>query len=187
MPPFIPPSSELSVYPEVSPLCSPLTHHLCGGFAIIMAGGSLVSTSSLRVLDSAPAFQPSGSALAPSSPLSPVGPPAPPGSLALVSRHPAIASGLHFSSSTSVFCRSGSATDLRILCVTWTCRLSVSTSGSTSTCSAAVGQPPGVVSPSSTMAPLSVGFAVGRHHGCGLGLAWLLWVPSVSTLAPPSI
>ncbi|KAL0168647.1 hypothetical protein M9458_036869, partial [Cirrhinus mrigala] len=39
------------------------------------------------------------------------------------------------------------------------------------------------------MALPSVGSTVGRHHSCGLGLAWLLLlrVPSVSTLALPSI
>ncbi len=44
----------------------------------------------------------------------------------------------------------------------------------------------GVVSPSSTMAPRSVCSTVGRHHGCGLGPAWLLLlqVPPVSVLAP---
>ncbi|KAI2655843.1 Chromatin-remodeling ATPase INO80 [Labeo rohita] len=103
-------------------------------------------------------------------------------------------------SSASVLCRSttdlrisasvalalDSALALRILSVAWTRRLSVSASGSTSTCSAAVGQTPGVISPSSTMAPPSVGSAVDRHHGCGLDLTWLLlhWVPSFSTLAP---
>ncbi|KAL0173212.1 hypothetical protein M9458_033523, partial [Cirrhinus mrigala] len=52
--------------------------------------------------------------------------------------------------------------------------------------------PPPLVGPlesSSTMAPPSVGSAVGYHHGCGLGLAWLLLlrVPVVSSLAPPSV
>ncbi|KAI2650139.1 Epiplakin [Labeo rohita] len=114
-----------------------------------------------------------------------------PSDSALVGRHPAIASGLHYSScasslcptgfvgllppssSASALCRSGSAADLRF---------SVSASGST--CSAAIGRPPGVVSPSSTMAPPSIGSAVGYHYGCGLGLAWLLLlrVSSVSSL-----
>ncbi|KAL1258968.1 hypothetical protein QQF64_009545 [Cirrhinus molitorella] len=58
-------------------------------------------------------------------------------------------------------------------------RLSVSALGSTSTCSATVGQPHGVVSPSSTMAPPAVGSAVGHRHGWGLD------TPVVS-LAPPS-
>ncbi len=55
--------------------------------------------------------------------------------------------------------------------------------------SAAVGQPPGVVSPSSTMASPSVGPNVGCHHGCGLGPAWLLLLhlPLVSILAPFSV
>ncbi|KAI2645723.1 Nucleolar protein 9 [Labeo rohita] len=66
---------------------------------------------------------------------------------------------------------------------------SVSASGSTSTCSASVSRPPGVVSPSSTMAPPSVSSTMGYHNGCGLGLTWLLLlrVPSVSSLAPPSV
>ncbi|KAI2665253.1 DNA topoisomerase 2-alpha [Labeo rohita] len=84
---------------------------------------------------------------APSSPPSPVGPPAPPGSI--VPPDPRVALD-H--------------------------RLSVSASGSTSTCSAAVGWPPGVVSPSSTsvssLAPPSVRPTLDT---------------SVSSLAPPSI
>ncbi|KAL0148568.1 hypothetical protein M9458_056115 [Cirrhinus mrigala] len=65
--------------------------------------------------------------------------------------------------------------------------------------------PPGVVSPSSSMAPPSVSSTVGCHHGCVLGPVWLLllqlfpvlapaplsvWsalVPPVSSLAPPFI
>ncbi|KAI2656509.1 Accumulation-associated protein [Labeo rohita] len=49
--------------------------------------------------------------------------------------------------------------------------------------------PPGVVSLFSTMAPPSVGSTVGRHDGCGLGLAWLLLlrVPPEFSLAPPSV
>ncbi|KAI2657512.1 Opioid growth factor receptor [Labeo rohita] len=41
----------------------------------------------------------------------------------------------------------------------------------------------------STMAPPSVGSTVGRHDGCGLGLAWLLLlrVPPEFSLAPPSV
>ncbi|KAL0190472.1 hypothetical protein M9458_013170, partial [Cirrhinus mrigala] len=122
------------------------------------------------------------------------------------SLHPTGSVGLLPSSgSPSVLCRSGSAADLRssasasvaralgsalalrILGVALDLWLSVSTSGSTSTCSA-VGRPPGVVSPSSTMAPPSVGSTVGLHHGCGLGLYWLLLlrVPPVSSLAPPT-
>ncbi|KAI2646483.1 Macrophage-stimulating protein receptor [Labeo rohita] len=108
---------------------------------------------------------------------------------------------------TSVLCCSGSAADLRIsvsalvaralgstlalriLGVAQDHRLSVSTSGSTTTCSASVGRPPGVVSLSSTMAPPSVGSTVGFHHGCGLGLTWLLLLqpPPVTSLAPPSV
>ncbi|KAI2649347.1 Obscurin [Labeo rohita] len=47
-------------------------------------------------------------------------------------------------------------------------------------------RPPGVVSPSSTMASPSVGSAVGRHYGCSLYLTWLLLlrVPSGSSLPP---
>ncbi len=50
-------------------------------------------------------------------------------------------------------------------------------------------RPPGVVSPSSTMAPPSVSSTMGRHHGCGLDPTWhrLLQVPPVFSLAPPSI
>ncbi|KAL1279536.1 hypothetical protein QQF64_026209 [Cirrhinus molitorella] len=76
----------------------------------------------------------------------------------------------------------------QILCVALDHRLSVSASGSTSTCSATVGQPHGVVSPSSTMAPPSVGSAVGHRHGWDLGSPWLLLLqlPPVFSLAPPS-
>ncbi|KAI2650476.1 Nitrite reductase (NADH) large subunit [Labeo rohita] len=135
-----------------------------------------------------------------------------------VCRHPTFASGLHSSGCasslrptgsplSSVLCRSGSAADLRIsasamvaralgstlalriLGIAQDHRLSVSTSGSTTTCSASVGRPPGVVSLSSTMAPPSIGSTVGFHHGCGLGLTWLLLLqpPPVTSLAPPSI
>ncbi|KAL0176623.1 hypothetical protein M9458_028953, partial [Cirrhinus mrigala] len=47
----------------------------------VMAGGSLISTSSLRVLDSASALRLSVSAPAPDSLVSTIAPPAPPGSL----------------------------------------------------------------------------------------------------------
>ncbi len=75
-----------------------------------------------------------------------------------------------------------------ILLVALALRLSVSASGSSSTCSAAVGRPPGVGGHPSSMAPPSVGSTVGRCYGCGLGPAVLLLlrVPPVSSLAPPS-
>ncbi len=60
-------------------------------------------------------------------------------------------------------------------------RLSISTSGSSPTCSAAIGWPPRDVIPSSTMAPPSVGSTVGRLHGGGQSPAWLLLL-----LLPPS-
>ncbi|KAI2658725.1 Chromatin-remodeling ATPase INO80 [Labeo rohita] len=60
-------------------LCSHLAHHLCGGLTTglpvsicVMAGGSPVSASSLRVLNSASACRPSSSIMAPSSLLSAV-------------------------------------------------------------------------------------------------------------------
>ncbi|KAL0155136.1 hypothetical protein M9458_049399, partial [Cirrhinus mrigala] len=83
----------------------------------------------------------------------------------------------------------GSTSALQILLVTLAHRLSVSASGSSTTCSAAVCQPPGVVNPSSSMAPPSIGSTVGRHHGCGMGLTWLLLlqVPPVVFLAPSSV
>ncbi|KAI2646012.1 Obscurin [Labeo rohita] len=107
----------------------------------------------------------------------------------------------------SVLCRSGPAADLRIsvsalvaraLGSAWVLRilgvakdhrLAVSASGSTTACSASVGRPHGVVSLSSTMAPPSIGSIVGFHHGCGLGLTWLLLLqpPPVTSLAPPSV
>ncbi|KAI2653672.1 Hybrid PKS-NRPS synthetase TAS1 [Labeo rohita] len=92
------------------------------------------------------------------------------------------------SGSTLVLCRSGSTVTfwipasasvagviclvlaLRILCVTLAYWLSVFASGST--CSASAGQPPGVVNPSSTMAP--------PCHGSPS------WVRAGSCLAPPA-
>ncbi|KAL0147156.1 hypothetical protein M9458_057680, partial [Cirrhinus mrigala] len=59
-----------------------------------------------------------------------------------------------------------SALTLRILGFALAHRLTVSTSGS-----ATVGRPPGVFSPSFTMAPPSIGSTVDHHHDCGLGLA----------------
>ncbi|KAL0190776.1 hypothetical protein M9458_013474, partial [Cirrhinus mrigala] len=49
--------------------------------------------------------------------------------------------------------------------------------------------PPAPLPPFSTMAPPSVGSAMSYHRGCGLGLTWLLLfrVPSVPSLAPPSV
>ncbi|KAI2666535.1 Chromatin-remodeling ATPase INO80 [Labeo rohita] len=84
------------------------------------------------------------------------------------------AADLQSSASASVARALGSTSALWILGVALDHWLSVSASGSTSTCSATVSRPPGVVSPSSTMAPPSVGSTVGHHYGCGLGLAWLL-------------
>ncbi len=102
---------------------------------------------------------------------------------------------LHLFCSSSVLCRSGSTAALWIpasasvasaICSAWALRilpialaLRLSTSGSSTTCSAAIGRPPGVVSHSSSMAPPTVGSTVGRCYGCGLG-------PAVSSLAPPS-
>ncbi|KAL0203592.1 hypothetical protein M9458_001610, partial [Cirrhinus mrigala] len=139
--------------------------------------------------------------LAPSSPSWPVTPPAPPWSVVdhLPPRDstsgctPSLCpSGsvmlLLPSGSTAAFCIPALRHScLRILCVTLARR--VSTSGSTNTCSAAVGRPPGVVIPSSTMIPPSIGFTVGHLHGCSLGPTWLLLlqVPSVSVVALPSV
>ncbi len=104
------------------------------------------------------------------------------------------------SSSTSVLCRSGStaafrspaftsvaeasgsALALRILGITLALRLSVAASGSTTTCSAAVGQPHGVGDHSSTMAPPSMG----HHRGCGLGFQLAPPAPGLP-LAPPTL
>ncbi|KAI2660085.1 RNA-binding protein Hfq [Labeo rohita] len=113
---------------------------------------------------------------------------------------------LHPSGSTLVLCRSSSTaasrihasasvtgaicstSTLQILLVTLAHWLSVSTSGSPATCSTTVGQLPGVISPSSSMASLSVGSTVGRHQGCGLGptLLLLLQVPPPSCRLPGS-
>ncbi|KAL1276944.1 hypothetical protein QQF64_023617 [Cirrhinus molitorella] len=136
-----------------------------------MAPSSLISTVARRSTSSTGLPRPYGSAP--------------------VSRHPAITSGLHSSGCASLLRTSGSAGLLppssSASVAPALLRLSVSASGST-TCSAAVSRPPGVVSPSSTMAPPSVGSTVGRHLGCGLGLSWLLLlqIPPVFSLAPPS-
>ncbi|KAI2650017.1 IgA FC receptor [Labeo rohita] len=78
-----------------------------------------------------------------------------------------------------------SALTLRILGVTLAHCLSISASGFTTKCSVAIGQTPGVISPSSTITPPSVSSTVGRHHGCGLGPAWflLLQVPGLCSLS----
>ncbi len=152
--------------------------------------------------------------LAPSPPLSPIippgslVPPAPPWSGVLSSGcasllHPTGSVGLLPPvCSTWVLSRSGAATYLRTsayasvaraLAAPWppgssasplVCRLSVSTSGSSTTCSTAVGRPPGVGSHLSCMTPPSVGSTLGHHHGCGLGPAvcLLLQVPPGSSL-----
>ncbi|KAL1268666.1 hypothetical protein QQF64_034029 [Cirrhinus molitorella] len=132
--------------------------------------------------------------LAPSSPSSTIDPLAPPGSLvptaplrsASVLDRSGYAAALRISASASVAGATCSALALRILGVALDHRLSAS--GSTSTCSATVGQPHGVVSPSSTMAPPSIGSAVGYRHSWDLGSPWLLLlqVPPVFSLAPPS-
>ncbi len=100
-------------------LCSPSAHHLCGGIAAglpvsigVMAGGSLVSASSLWVPESTLALRPSSSTLEPSSLLSAVarqstssaGLPRPSGS-DLVCCRPSTALGLHSSCYTSSLCQ----------------------------------------------------------------------------------
>ncbi len=145
-------------------------------------GRSLVSASRLWVLDSASALQPSGSTMAPSSLLS------------AVAHQSTSSAGLPRPSGSNSFAGAiCSAIALQILLVALAHWLSVSISGFSTTCSAAVGQHPGVGSPSSSMAPPSVGSTVGRLLGCGLGPAWLLppsdppW-PLLSSpwLLPPS-
>ncbi|KAI2659045.1 Threonylcarbamoyl-AMP synthase [Labeo rohita] len=95
------------------------------------------------------------------------------------------ASSLRVQNSASALRPCGSTTALS---VALDLRLFISASGSFTSCSASVGRPHGVVSPSSTMAPPSIGSTVG-HHGCVLGPArfLLLRVPPVSSLAPPTI
>ncbi|KAI2645615.1 Sal-like protein 3 [Labeo rohita] len=111
----------------------------------------------------------------------------PPSGTAFILCRSGSAADLWISAYASVARASGSALALRNLGVALDLRLSVSASGSSASCSASVGRPPGVVSPSSTMAPPSIGSTVG-HHGCGLGLPLLLLlrVPPVSSLAPPT-
>ncbi len=115
--------------------------------------------------DSASARRPSGSTMAPNSLLSAVAHqstdsarlPRPSGA-ALVCRWPSFASGLHSSGSVrlllpfgsfSVLCCSGSTAALQIPPVALAHQLSVSASSSSTTCSAVVGRPLGVCSPSS--------------------------------------
>ncbi|KAI2666602.1 hypothetical protein H4Q32_010504 [Labeo rohita] len=94
MPPFIPPSSELSVYsepfvcPDLSPLCSPSAHHLYSGFAWVcqFPSASWLEDPSSPTPASESWTRPSDPMapprlLAPSSPPSPVGSLAPPCSL----------------------------------------------------------------------------------------------------------
>ncbi len=110
---------------------------------------------------------------------------------------------LHPLGSSSVLSRSSSAADLRISSSASVARalvstlapqilgiplarwLSIAASGSSTICSTAIGQPPGVGGGGS-MAP--VGSTMGHHNGCGLGPARLLLfrLPPVSSLAPPS-
>ncbi|KAI2659517.1 ATP synthase subunit a [Labeo rohita] len=113
----------------------------------------------------------------------------PPAGTASVLYRSGSAADLRISVSALVARALGSAWDLRILGVAKDHRLSVSASGSTTTCSASVGRPHGVVSLSSTMAPPSIGSTVGFHLGCGLGFTWLLLLQPlpVTSLASPSV
>ncbi|XP_059399974.1 phospholipid-transporting ATPase IF-like [Carassius carassius] len=109
----------------------------------------------------------------------PSGPPAPSGSF-IHSAPPQ--SSVHLS-------RNGSAAASRTFPIGLALLLSISTSGSFTTCSAAIGWPSGVGGNSSSMAPPSVGSSVNRHHDCGMGPAGLLLLqaPPVFSLSPPSI
>ncbi|KAI2652502.1 Formate--tetrahydrofolate ligase [Labeo rohita] len=158
---------------------------------------SLISTDTCRATSSTGLHHPSGSTLVGRRPtiasglhsfgctssLRPIGSVGllPPSSSASALCH---SGSLRNSTFASVARALGSALALRILGVALDLRLSVSASGSTSTCSATVGRPPRVVSSSSTMALPSVGSAVGYHCGCGLGPTL---DTSVSSLAPPSV
>ncbi len=180
------------------PLCSHLYGASSAGLPVsigAVAGGSPVSASSLRVQDSASVRRPSCSTMAPSSLCS------------AVSRQSTGSAGLPRPSGSALVCQRPSAApqdstppatprpagSVRLLLpfgsasVTLAHRLSVSTSGSSATCSAAIGRPSGVVSPSSSMASPSVSSTVGHHYGCGLGPTWrrMLQVPPVSSMAPP--
>lgn len=89
-----------------------------------------------------------------------------------------------YSSVTWAIC---TALAFRILFIALGHQLSISAPGSSPTCS--VGRPPGVIRPSSAMAPPSISSTMGCIHGCGLSPAWilLLQVPAVFVLAPPSV
>ncbi|KAI2654609.1 hypothetical protein H4Q32_011376 [Labeo rohita] len=206
MPPLIPPSSELSVYPEPSvrpdlsacldfPLSLPLLPHplfpasamppLSPDSPSAHPQPTICSVGLLRVcqfpsvswLEDPLSPPPASESWTPPQPSDPA---APPQLLAPLS--PPLPVSLPAQSSVALALPRTSGSPPRSP-EPWSHRFSVSTS-----CSAAVSQPPGVVSSSSTMAPPSVGSAMGRHHGCSLGLTWLvlLRLPSVSTLAPPS-
>ncbi|KAI2667572.1 IgA FC receptor [Labeo rohita] len=78
------------------------------------------------------------------------------------------------STSTTAFWIPASALALWILGITLVCQLTVSVLGSTTTCSAAVGQSPGVST-------------VGRHHVCGLDPTKLFLLPHIFSLTPPYV
>ncbi len=194
------------------PLCSPSAPHLWRGLVAGLPIPSSVGIESGGSLDSASVLLPSGSTMASSSLVSTgasqssssIGLPCPSGS---VSRPPTSTSGLHSSgyalslrhsgsiglppppSSVYTSVASGYALALRILNFTLALWLSVTASGSITTCSATVGQLHGVSAHSSTMAPLSVGSSMGHHRDCGLSPASLLLLQAspVSVLPPPSV
>ncbi|KAI2666688.1 Zinc metalloprotease ZmpB [Labeo rohita] len=199
-------------FPPTLPLSLASSTHPCLSHPTICAGGSLVSASSLRVLYSTSALRPNGSASAPGSLVSTVGRPAPPAPsslrlclgrsstchhlrtpllwLRLVAPFQGL-SPPQSSVAPALTRTSGSLPPPRLpepWTPPWPSGSSVSPgligSPSPPRTPPTLALPTGVVSPSSTMATLS---AVGRHHVCGLGLAWLLLlqVPSVSTSDPP--
>ncbi|KAL0168879.1 hypothetical protein M9458_037101 [Cirrhinus mrigala] len=204
-----------SAHPSVFHLCSGRAAGLPASIGV-RAGGSLISASSLRVQNSASALRPCGSTTALSALVSIVGhrstsstvssappwsvvvPPSPQDSVPLAApRHfvlpapkdstlppaqpPSSVAPAPPRTSGSPPTPWSPEPELDL-------RLFISASGSFTSCSASVGRPPGVISPSSTMAPPSISSTVG-HHGCVLGPArfLLLRVPPVSSLAPPTI
>ncbi len=109
---------------------------------------------------------PPGSLVPPAQPLSVVDHPSPRDCTPLAAPHPSgsIQLLLHFGF-PSVLCRSGSTVAFR---------LSISASG----CSAAIVRPSGVISPSFSMASLSVGSTMGHHYA-------VAWVPPGSPCSKP--
>ncbi|KAL0162610.1 hypothetical protein M9458_042006, partial [Cirrhinus mrigala] len=149
-----------------------------------MASSSLVSTGARWSTSSAGLPNPSGSALVshpllPPQDCTPSAAPCPfvPPFLLGSSFPPAPPQSLCHSGSAAIAEATSSALSLRILGFNLACQLSAS--GSTTTCSATVGRPPAVVSPSSTLAPPCISSTIiSQPPGV---------ISPSSTMVPPSV